>query len=649
MTWTPTDSEKLYNLPNWGGEYFRINESGNLAVRIADQGKTSEIDIHDLTRDILQRGVRAPLLLRFNSILRGRVEELAGAFNHAREEFGYTAPYRSIYPIKVNQQRHVVEQLIRSGRELGLGLEVGSKPELLAAMGLEHGPDALVVCNGYKDRDYIEMALLYSRLGVKPLIVVEKFTELQTILDAAADLDIKPHIGVRMKPRVEGAGRWKDSGGVRSKFGLTSRQIVEVVRVLKQLDMLDRLELLHFHIGSQITDVRSVKAALREATRTFTGLRELGAPISYFDVGGGLAVDYDGSNTTGDSSKNYTLQEYANDVVWQVAEACRESGMAEPTILSESGRSLTAHHALLVTEVLGVTKFSDNAPNSTQPGEHPSVCKIGEIHTDLLALGNDTEGAKFREAFHDSVQLLEEAMLLFSTGHINLSERARVEEFHWATCRHILEIVRGVEHVPEELADLETEMADTYFLNFSLFQSLPDSWAIDQLFPIIPLHRHNEEPAERATLVDVTCDSDGKINRFIGRDGVKDVLEVHKLKPGEPYFMGFFLVGAYQEILGDMHNLFGDTNVLHVDVGPDGKPRLEHLVRGDRVQELLSYVEYHENDLLAHLHRSIESAINDGHLTYEQSALLQERYERGLTGYSYLTQANQPAQQPTLL
>jgi arginine decarboxylase len=649
MAWTPQDSENLYNLPNWASEYFRINEAGNVAVRLENKDReATELDVYRLTQEILQRGLRAPLLLRFNGILRGRVERLATAFNAARNEFNYGASYRSIYPIKVNQQRHVVEELLAGGREFGLGLEVGSKPELLAAMGLKHGPDALVICNGYKDRDYIEMALLYSRLGVTPLIVVEKFSELQTILVASQELEIKPHIGVRMKPRVAGSGRWKDSGGDRSKFGLTARQIVDVIERLKQWDMLDCLELLHFHIGSQITDVRSVKAALREATRTLTGLRELGAPIGYFDVGGGLAVDYDGSNTTGDSSKNYTLQEYANDVVWHVGEACREANIPQPVILSESGRSLTAHHALLVTEVLGVTEFASSEPLAVEPGEHETVRKIGEIHAELMALHGEELELNYGEAFHDSVQLRDEAMLFFSTGHIGLPERARVEEFHWATCKRVLGIVRGLEHMPAELASLERDMADTYFLNFSLFQSLPDSWAINQLFPVLPLHRHNEEPTRRATLVDVTCDSDGKVNRFVGRHGVKDVLEVHEQNEGERYFMGFFLVGAYQEILGDMHNLFGDTNVLHVDVDSDGKPKLQNVVRGDRVQELLSYVEYHENDLLAHLHHSIEGAIAAGTLTYEQSALLQERYERGLTGYSYLTQAATPANHPTL-
>jgi arginine decarboxylase len=646
MTWTPKDSETLYNLPNWASEYFRINEAGNVAAcqtGLKPDQVGHEIDVYELTCDILQRGLRAPLLLRFNGILRGRVEELAEAFNVAREDFNYDAPYRSIYPIKVNQQRHVVEQLLHGGKKAGLGLEVGSKPELLAVMGMKHGPNSLVICNGYKDRDYIEMALLFSLLGVTVLIVVEKYTELATIIEASRNLGIRPRIGVRMKPRVTGSGRWKDSGGDRSKFGLTTLQIVEVIRDLKQTDMLECLELLHFHIGSQITDVRSVKAALREATRTLTGLRELGAPISYFDVGGGLAVDYDGSNTTGDSSKNYTLQEYANDVVWQVSEACREAGMPKPTLLSESGRSLTAHHALLITEVLGVTSFGTGIPAPVDDSEHETVRKIGDIYNLLSELKVEDLESEFREAFHDSVQLREEAMLLFTTGVIGLPERARVEEFHWATCTRVLSIVRNLEHVPAELANLEKEMADTYFLNFSLFQSLPDSWAIGQLFPILPIHRHNEEPTRRATLVDVTCDSDGKVNRFVGRSGTKDVLEVHDVKPGERYFVGFFLVGAYQEILGDMHNLFGDTNVVHVQIGADGKPELKHVVRGDRVQELLSYVEYHENDLLARLHRSIESAIGAGTLSYEQSALLQDRYERGLTGYSYLTQADQSA------
>jgi arginine decarboxylase len=638
MSWTPEQSETLYNLPNWAEGFFHINAAGHVAALPGLDADTPAIDLFELTEDILRRGLRAPLLLRFDGILRAAVERISGAFDQAREEFGYTAPYRCIFPVKVNQQRHVVEQLVEGGRALGLGLEVGSKPELLAVMGLELEPGSPLICNGYKDREYVETALLASRLGIRPIIVIEKFTELATVLEASEALGIEPQLGVRMKPRIQGSGRWKDSGGDRSKFGLTTRQIVEVVNVLRAAGKLERLVLLHFHIGSQVTDVRSVKDALREATRTFIGLAELGAPLEFVDVGGGLAVDYDGSNTTGHSSMNYHLQEYANDVVWHLREACEATGLEEPTILSESGRALTAHHAVLVTEVLGVSNYTsvdDVAPLGED--EHEMVAKMAEVTERLELLSREEREEAHREAYHDALQLREEAMLLFNMGQLDLEGRARVEELFWAACGRILEIQRGADDVPNELAHLEEAMADTYFLNFSLFQSLPDAWAIGQLFPVLPLHRHGEEPTRRATLVDVTCDSDGKVEHFVGRSETKRVLEVHSLRQGERYFMAFFLVGAYQEILGDMHNLFGDTNVVHVDLGPHGKPTLPHVVRGDRVQELLSYVEFHEHDLMSRMRLHIERALEAGHLTFEQSALLQEHYERGLASYSYLT------------
>lgn len=638
MTWTPEQSETLYNMPNWAEGYFHINAAGNVAATPSLDEDGPSIDLYELTQEILRRGLRAPLLLRFDGILRAAVASICEAFDRAREEFGYKAEYRCIFPIKVNQQRHVVEQLVKGGRDHGLGLEVGSKPELLAVMGLSLEPGAPLICNGYKDREYIETALLASRLGIRPIIVVEKFSELQTILEAAAELDIEPNIGVRMKPRIEGSGRWKDSGGDRSKFGLTTRQIVQAVEVLKAAGRLDRLVLLHFHIGSQVTNVRSVKDAMREATRTFVGLCEMGAPIEFFDVGGGLAVDYDGSKTTADSSRNYNLQEYANDIVWHIREACQEAELSEPTILSESGRALTAHHAVLITEVLGVTNYTSVEDVETpSEDENEMVFKMAEVADRLAALPPEERGDAHREAYHDAMQLRDEAMLLFNMGQIDLEDRARVEELFWAACQRILEVQRSAEHKTDELAHLEEAMADTYFLNFSLFQSLPDSWAIHQLFPIVPLHRNQEEPDRRATLVDVTCDSDGKIEQFVSRGAAKRVLEVHKHIPGERYMLAFFLVGAYQEILGDMHNLFGDTNVIHVDIGPNRKPILPHVIRGDRVQELLSYVEYHEQDLIATMRSNIEEALDAGRMTFEQSALLQEHYERGLSGYSYLT------------
>ncbi len=631
--WTHRDSEELYLVPQWSCGYFAINERGN--VEVHPEGTSAEgipgIDLHQLIRDIHSRGIDPPLLLRFDGILRARVRELAGAFDKARAEFGYRAAYRPVLPIKVNQQRHVVEALLEGGRQHGLGIEVGSKPELLASLALDVGPDALLICNGYKDREYIETALLATKLGMTPIIVIEKFSELETALAASDELGIRPALGVRTKLGGAGSGRWRDSGGLRSKFGLTMRRVVDLIAALRERDMLDCLQLLHYHIGSQITDIRSLKKALQEATRTFVGLHEMGVEIKWFDVGGGLGIDYDGSATTSESSKNYSLQEYANDVVYAIAETCRDADLPEPTILSESGRALTAHHALLVAEVIGVEEVAATDTTLTVgEDEHEKVREIA-------AVCNDVTARTFHEAYHDATQVRDQALMLFNVGQMSVTDRARIEEIFWATCKRIQQITRKLEYVPEELESLERDLADTYFVNCSVFQSLPDSWAISQLFPIVPLHRHGEEPLRRAVLADITCDSDGKFDRFIDLRDVKQTLELHPLEKGEPYYLGFFLVGAYQESLGDMHNLFGDTNVVHVDRSDSERTRITHVVRGDRVQDVLSYVEYFENDLLASLRRNIERAIEEDRLTSEDSARILRRYVSGLAGYTYLT------------
>lgn len=631
--WTHVDGEALYNVPNWGRGYFRINSEGNVEATPEgpDRPNKPAIDIYQLLGQILRRGIQTPILMRFDGILRARVRELNNAFNAARAEFDYKGAYRGVFPIKVNQQRHVVEALLEEGRKHGTGLEVGSKPELLAAIALQADGGSLLLCNGYKDENYIETALLSSKLGIYPVIVVEKFSELATILLVSERLGIKPAIGVRSKLGGRGSGRWSDSAGDRSKFGLNTRQIVEVVEVLKEQGKLDCLELLHFHIGSQVTDIRAVKNALREATRTLIDLNAMGANIKFMDVGGGLGVDYDGSSTNFESSMNYSLTEYARDVVYHLSVACREAQIPEPAIVTESGRALTAHHAVLVTEVLGVTDFGHGGPHDpARPDEHELIQNSASIC--------DTVSAKnFQESYHDALQVRDEGMVLFNVGQLTLKERARVEENFWRTCQKILRVIRSLPYVPDDLANLERDMADTYFLNFSLFQSLPDSWAINQLFPVLPLHRLNEQPTRHAVLADITCDSDGKIDRFIDLRDVKRTLELHALRPNEPYYLGFFLVGAYQEILGDMHNLFGDPNIVHVDLDDQGRPRISHVVRGDRTEEVLSYVEYFEQDVLTRLRRHIERSLEEGRMTFEESALLQRRYEAGLASYTYLT------------
>lgn len=628
--WTPADSERLYNVQRWGAEYFSIDEQGHVVVTPDGEGGPT-IDLCELIGQIRRRGVAAPMILRFDGILRARVRALNTAFKRARTEFGYQAPYRGVYPIKVNQERWVVDTLLAEGREYGMGLEVGSKPELIAGIAVQAGEGSLLICNGYKDVEYVEMALLASQLGVTSIIVIEKLTELATVMEAARRLNVRPRIGVRAKLTFRGTGRWQDSVGDRSKFGLTSREIVEVVERLRGADMLDCLELLHFHIGSQISHVRSVKQAMREATHVLRGLSELGARVLWFDAGGGLGVDYDGSKSPTDSSMNYSLQEYANDVVWHLVEACREHGIEQPTIITESGRALAAHHSVLIGEVVGTSGLASlGVTTDVTDQDH-------ELVRDLAALCESENPANLLEGYHDALEARERAMLLFSTGQLSLTERARVEELFWRVSERALHLTRSMEHIPDDLARLERDLADTYFVNASIFQSMPDSWAIGQLFPVLPLQRLDEEPTRRAVLADLTCDSDGKITRFVGIDGPRDVLEVHPLRPDEPYYLGFFLVGAYQEILGDMHNLFGDTNVVHIDVDTRGRPRLSHVQRGDRVKDVLGYVEYFEEDLLRSLRRTVEDALDLGRISYEESAQFWARYEAGLRGYTYLS------------
>jgi arginine decarboxylase len=633
MAWTHVDSESLYNVSNWGRGYFGINAAGNVQATPEgpDRPDKPGIDLYELIGQIKRRGIATPVLLRFDGILRGRVRELNAAFNAARAEFNYQGPYRGVFPIKVNQQRHVVESLLEEGRKHGTGLEVGSKPELLAAIAMQADGGSLVICNGYKDVDYVETALLASKLGLIPILVIEKFSELHTILRASDRLGIQPVIGIRSKLGGKGSGRWSESGGDRSKFGLTTRQIVDVVETLERAGKLECLELLHFHIGSQVTDIRAIKTALREATRTLAELWEMGARIKWLDVGGGLGVDYDGSSTNFESSMNYSLAEYARDVVYQLSVACEEAAIPQPAIITESGRALTAHHAVLVAEVLGVTDYATGGNPAPADEDEP------EIVQNAFSVSETVTAKNYQEAYHDALQIRDEAMVLFNVGQLNLRERARVEEFFWKTCTKIMRTARTMPYVPDDLAGLERDLADTYFLNFSVFQSLPDSWAINQLFPVLPLHRHNEQPVRRAILADITCDSDGKIDRFCDLKDVKRTLELHPLRASEPYYLAFFLVGAYQEILGDMHNLFGDPNIVHVDLDESGKPRITHVVRGDRTEEVLSYVEYFEQDVLARLRRHIERSLDEGRMSLEESAALQKRYEDGLQSYTYLS------------
>jgi len=633
--WGVQDSAEHYLINAWGAPYFSVGANGNLMV--CPRGKTGAsgggvIDLKALVDDLLKRGITPPVLLRFNEILDSRVLDLAGCFESAIKEYGYKGEYRGVMPIKVNQQRHVVEELVRAGKKTHLGLEAGSKAELLVATALLE-EDSILVCNGYKDTEYIETALAAQRLGLRPFLVLDRFAELEMIIQVARKEGLRPNIGMRFRLSSRGAGKWQESSGDRSKFGLSASEVVRAVEMLRAHDMLDCLRLLHFHIGSQITTIRSVKEAVREAVRVYQELRQLGATsLEFMDVGGGLAVDYDGSKTNFHASKNYSNQEYASDIVYGIMDACDQAQMPHPTIISESGRALVAHHAVLVFNVLGVNEM-------TSPRVADDLKPTPEEHRTVHAMYDALQSVNaktFQESFNDAVQLKDESETLFSAGVIDLRTRARIEDLYWATCEKVLKVIEGLDYVPDDLADLKKNISDTFYCNFSVFQSLPDSWAVDQLFPICPIHRLEQEPTREAILADLTCDSDGKVDAFIDLRDVKKTLRLHA-PDGRPYFLGAFLVGAYQETLGDLHNLFGDTNVVHVSIDEDSSMySLEHVVEGDRVSEVLSYVEYDRADLIKRIRQSAERAVRSGRMSFEQSAAFMRRYEEGLAGYTYL-------------
>jgi arginine decarboxylase len=631
-SWSVQDAVELYGVNNWGRQFFSVNDQGHLVVHPTGL-KDTGIDLKVLVADIEARGIGSPMLIRFPDILKHRVEELNNCFNTAIKEQNYRGFFRGVYPIKVNQERHVVEALVKHGRDFHFGLEAGSKPELMTILALLDTPDALFICNGYKDEEYLELALLGSKLDRKIVIVLEKVTELDLVLRMADKHKVRPMIGIRAKLNARGTGRWEQSSGDKSKFGFTAEEMLQVCEVLRAKEMLDCLQLLHFHIGSQVSAIRNIKSALKEAARFYVELNKLGAGLKYLDVGGGLAVDYDGSNTNFDASMNYSMQEYANDVIFQVMEVCDEAGVEHPSIVSESGRALTAHHSMLIMNVLGV---AETVPQNGG-GEDPHI-ELPEDAPNVLWNLRETCASvtrkNFLEAYHDAVQMRDEAVTMFNLGYLSLKQRALAEKLFWLTCKRVLKIVRVMPLVPEELDRLERSMADTYFCNFSLFQSVPDHWAINHLFPIMPIHRLNERPARRGVLADITCDSDGKIENFIDLKDVKSVLEMHPLTP-EPYFLGIFLVGAYQEILGDLHNLFGDTNAVHVALDENGY-RVEQVETGDTVEDVLHYVSYDKNEMIHRLRSASEAAVRAGKMTLEDLRLFTTMYQNGMDGYTYL-------------
>ena len=631
--WSVADSLEAYAIRDWGGSYFGINAKGNLEVTPSGPGApgspTPAIDLKELVDDLGKRGIATPLLIRFSDILRSRIVELNENFRRAISEYGYKGEYKGVYPIKVNQHRFLVEEICEYGKPYNYGLEAGSKPELLAVMAMLENEDALIICNGYKDEEYVETALLASKLGRTVILVIEKKSELELIRTIAAKTGVKPNIGIRAKLSARGSGKWEESGGDRSKFGLSAREIVEAVGYMREHEMLDCFCLLHFHLGSQISAIRSVKNALREAGRVFIELCKMGVPLKYLDCGGGLGVDYDGSHTNFASSMNYTAQEYANDIVFSIMEMCDSEGIAHPTLVTESGRAVVAHHAVLVVDVLGVGEHALPKLPERLPPDPPQMVK------NLADAYRDVSTKNLLEMYHDAVEYKDEALQSFNLGAISLEERVMADNFFWAICHKILKIVRELDRIPEELEGLERALSDTYFCNFSMFQSLPDSWAVDQLFPIAPIHRHGEKPVRNAVLADITCDSDGKIDRFIDLHDVKTTLPLHHMN-GQPYHIAIFLVGAYQEILGDLHNLFGDTNTVHVALDLEHGYKISHVVAGDTVTDVLNYVSYNRNDLVARLRQATEIALRKQRLTFEESRQLLRVYEDGLSGYTYL-------------
>jgi arginine decarboxylase len=628
--WTLSDARETYAVGGWGGGYFNIGASGNVVAtpRGADGGA---IDLKELVDGLRRRGVDLPILLRFSDILRSRIELLNGAFAAAIAEHDYKGVYRGVYPIKVNQSRRVVEEIVKFGRPFHYGLEAGSKPELLAVMAVHQDPEALIVCNGYKDDDYIETALLASKMGRTVVLVVEKPSELDEIRNAARGLGIEPTIGIRARLTSKGSGKWEQSGGDRSKFGLTAAEMLEAVDKLQSWGWIDRLRLVHFHLGSQIATIRSIKNALREAARIFVGMHKVGCTsLDLFDVGGGLGVDYDGSQTSFGSSINYTVQEYANDVVFAIQQVCDQAGIPHPTIISESGRAVVAHHAVLVVDVLGVSEFRTDPPESIPEDAHQLLVNLMDCYQEISQ-------KNLREYYHDALEYKDQVLQLFNLGHLDMRGRVLGERLFWAICGKAIEIASHLSHVPKELSRLERMLSDTYFCNFSMFQSLPDLWAVDQQFPLMPIHRLEEEPVRRGILADITCDSDGVIESFIDPRDVKRTLELHPHRSGEAYYLGVFLVGAYQEILGDMHNLFGDTNAVHVSLEADGSYSVGELIPGDTVNEVLRYVGYAPEVLGRKLHKNVEAALKKGRLTPEEARQLTQQFQRGMAGYTYLS------------
>lgn len=626
--WTIEDSKELYNINGWGVSYFGINEKGNAYVTPCKDN--TEIDLRDVMDELALRDVSSPVLLRFPDILDNRIEKTASCFAQAAKEYDYKAENFIIYPIKVNQMQPVVEEIISHGQKFNLGLEAGSKPELHAVIAVQCQSDSLIICNGYKDQSYIELALLAQKMGKRIFIVIEKLNELDIIAKAAKKIGVRPNIGIRIKLASSGSGKWADSGGDASKFGLNSSELLLALKMLEEKGLKDCLHLIHFHIGSQITKIRRIQTALREAAQYYINLHKMGYNVDFVDCGGGLGVDYDGTrSSSSESSVNYSIQEYVNDCIYTFIDAANKNGVPHPNLITESGRSLTAHHSVLVIDVL------ETASLPAMPEEFEPTEEEHQLVKDLYEIWDNLNPRSMLEDWHDAEQIREESLDLFALGIVDLQTRAEIESMYWSVCREINMLSKSMKHVPDELRNLDKLLADKYFCNFSLFQSLPDSWAIDQLFPILPIQRLDERPTRNATLQDITCDSDGKIANFVTNRNISHVLPLHPLKKGEPYYLGVFLVGAYQEILGDLHNLFGDTNAVHISV-KNGKYSIDQVIDGETVDEVLDYVQYNPKKLVRQLETWVTKSVKLGKISLEEGKEFLNNYRSGLYGYTYL-------------
>jgi arginine decarboxylase len=635
-SWKIEQSLDLYQVEAWGKGYFSINEQGHVVVR-PDMDAAREIDLHDVVTGLKARDLHAPVVIRFSDILAHRLRHLAEAFATAITENDYRNRYAAVFPIKVNQQRLVVEEVYRYGKEFGFGLEVGSKPELLAVMSItEDAPDRIVICNGFKDDSYIEAVILATKLGRTIIPVVENFEEIHLILKHAEAYGVRPKIGVRVKLASEGAGRWRDSAGEKSKFGLFISEILELHALLKGRDMLDCLQLVHCHPGSQLQDIRRVKEAINELAHVYAELKLMGAGLQYIDIGGGLGVDYDGSGTNFESSMNYTLNEYASDVVYRIKAVCDDRDVPHPMIVSESGRAIAAHHSLLVFNTLGSSTLDQFKVKGSVDEDYQGSEEVPQPVRDLFDSYRSVNDRRLVECYHDAIQAREQALQMFNLGYLSLEFRGLAERLYWATCTKIRDHCRKLGKIPEELENLESMLSDIYFCNFSIFQSLPDSWAIGHLFPIMPIQRLGERPTRNAVLADITCDSDGKIDRFVSARETKRTLELHELVRGEEYYLAAFLVGAYQETLGDLHNLFGDTHVVHIKLHDEGGWWIEEIVKGDTATKVLEYMEYDTDELYPRLARDCERAVREGRMSLAEAQSVKRFYENELNGYAYL-------------